>query len=196
MEDKINIGDLSKELKSSDIKFLPKQTIKYGDSCYCILIPYKTSRIDMVRLDDVCGMYWQNEFKRDSQGILQGGIGIYQHETSEWIWRWSNGVPSQFEKEKGEYSDAFKRAGFMWGIGRELYLFPKIGITLNDSEYSMNDKDKPVIKPAFLKKLEDWVWIIKKTESGKHWVIGLQWYGQKKVVRCDTNPLESKNPRN
>ena len=32
-------------------------------------------------------------------------------------------------KEKGEASDSFKRAGFKWGIGRELYTSPFIYIS-------------------------------------------------------------------
>lgn len=193
----IDINRLHAELKPEDIRFLPKQTMKYGDNCYCVLIPYKTARVDMDRLDDACGIYWQNEYKRDSNGILQCGIGIYFKELGDWVWRWSNGVPSQFEKEKGEYSDAFKRAGFMWNIGRELYSYPKIRITLNEKEYAINDKGEVKLTPFFLRQLaEDWVWQIKKTESGKYWLVGSQWYGQKKVVRYDSNPLESKNPRN
>ena len=42
-------------------------------------------------------------------------------------------LPSQFaesntEAEKGRASDAFKRAGFKWGIGRELYTAPFIWV--------------------------------------------------------------------
>lgn len=35
--------------------------------------------------------------------------------------KWIVGIESNTEKEKGEASDAFKRAGFNVGIGRELY---------------------------------------------------------------------------
>ena len=46
-------------------------------------------------------------------------IGI--NSNNEWVWKSDCGTESQVEKEKGEASDAFKRAGVMWGIGRFLY---------------------------------------------------------------------------
>ena len=45
------------------------------------------------------------------------------------------GIESNTEKEKGQASDAFKRAGFNWGIGRELYTAPFIYVTLHNGEY-------------------------------------------------------------
>jgi len=188
-----DLTKLTRELKASEVSFLPKGTylIKGDeDQAICQLVPYKDARVDMVILDDACGVNWQNEFKRDSKGVLQCGIGIYSNELSDWIWRWSNGVPSQFEADKGEYSDAFKRAGFMWGIGRELYSYPRMSVTLNKAEYNVNDKDKPVLKSNFRPNF--WNWTIKKTEGGGVWVIGKQ----KNNVRCDSNPYESKNPKN
>ena len=188
-----DLTKLTRELKASEVSFLPKGTylIKGDeDQAICQLVPYKDARVDMVILDDACGVNWQNEFKRDSKGVLQCGIGIYSNELSDWIWRWSNGVPSQFEADKGEYSDAFKRAGFMWGIGRELYSYPRMSVTLNKAEYNVNDKDKPVLKSNFRPNF--WNWTIKKTEGGGVWVIGKQ----KNIVRCDSNPYGSKNPKN
>ncbi len=192
-----DLEKLNRELKASEVSFLPKGTyIIKGDTdqAVCQLVPYKDARVDMDILDDACGVNWQNDYKRDSKGVLQCGIGIYSTELSDWIWRWSNGVPSQFEADKGEYSDAFKRAGFMWGIGRELYSYPRISVTLIGDEYVIgkgkDGEDKPVLKNKF--KPNFWQWIIKKTEGGGIWVIGKQ----KNVVRCDSNPYESKNPKN
>ena len=48
------------------------------------------------------------------------------------------GTPSNFESEKGAASDAFKRACFNLGIGRELYDYPNIHIELKSGE---NPKD-------------------------------------------------------
>lgn len=42
-------------------------------------------------------------------------------EESEWVWKWDTGSESNVEKEKGQVSDAFKRAAVKWGIGRFLY---------------------------------------------------------------------------
>lgn len=188
-----DLTKLTRELTASEVSFLPKATylIKGDeDQAVCQLIPYKDARVDMDILDDACGVNWQNEYKRDSKGVLQCGIGIYNKDLSDWVWRWSNGVPSQFEADKGEYSDAFKRAGFMWGIGRELYSYPRLSVTLNQTEYSVNDKDKPVLKNSFRPNF--WQWTIKHTEGGGIWVIGKY----KNNVRCDSNPYASKNPKN
>lgn len=190
-----DIDKLTRELKENEVSFLPKGTylIKGDeDQAICQLVPYKNARVDMDILDDACGVNWQNEFKRDSKGVLQGGIGIYNAELSDWIWRWSNGVPSKFEADKGEYSDAFKRAGFMWGIGRELYSYPRLSVTLNKSEYDTrleNEKPKIVLKSSF--KPNTWKWEIKKSEGGIIWVIGKY----KNIVRCDSNPYGSKKPQ-
>ena len=84
---------------------------------------YKTARIDRKRLDDVYGpLGWQCKFYNDVAGLVVCRIGIKSQ--NEWIWKENVGVESQTEKEKGSYSDAFKRAGFMWGIGVELYDTP------------------------------------------------------------------------
>lgn len=138
-------------LEREHIDFKPAQAYKRNDSVECTLLAYKDARTDMNILDDRMGSdNWQNEYKRDSKGVLQCGIGIWSDDKGEWVWKWSNGVPSQFEGEKGEYSDAFKRAGFMWGIGRCLYDFPEIKIILRDDEFDEVNgkiKTKPWFKP-------------------------------------------------
>jgi hypothetical protein len=86
-------------------------------------------------LDEVVGAEnWQVDYK-EVGGLLLAGIGIKvsrklkssdNTETdviidSEWIWKWDTGSESNIEKDKGHISDAFKRAGVQWGIGRFLY---------------------------------------------------------------------------
>ena len=88
------------------------------------LLLYKTARTDAALLDEVYGPdKWQNDFKM-LDGKLYGGIGIKFGD--EWIWRWDCGAESNMEADKGQASDAFKRAGFKWGLGAELYTAPKI----------------------------------------------------------------------
>lgn len=92
-----------------------------------VLLLYKTARTDADLLDEVYGpSNWQNDFKI-IDGVLYGGIGIRDlHD--EFIWKWDAGTESNTEAEKGRASDAFKRAGFKWGLGRELYSAPFIFI--------------------------------------------------------------------
>ena len=73
-------------------------------------------------LDEVVGKEnWQDDYKM-IDGKLFAGIGIKVND--EWVWKWDTGVESNIEKEKGQVSDSFKRAGVKWGIGRFLYSLP------------------------------------------------------------------------
>ena len=91
----------------------------------CSLLLYKTARVDRAILTETYGELWQNDFKV-IDGKMYGGIAIYNKDLKEWLWRWDCGTESNTEKEKGEASDCFKRAGFKWGIGIELYSAPFI----------------------------------------------------------------------
>ena len=87
---------------------------------------YKNARTDMQVLDEVFGTWnWQRDHK-DVKGNMYCGIGIWDEKKQCWVWKWDCGTESNTEKEKGEASDSFKRAGTNWGIGRELYDSPLI----------------------------------------------------------------------
>ena len=114
----------------------------------CSLLLYKTARVDRAILDEEFGQFgWQNDFKV-IDGKMYGGIGIYSKELSEWLWRWDCGTESNTEAEKGQASDCFKRAGFKWGIGVELYTAPFIFAQL---ETVKNDKGKYELKDKYIK---------------------------------------------
>lgn len=93
------------------------------------LLLFKDSRCDMRILDETVGAEnWQNEFY-DCKGTLFCKVGILVdrgEQFREWVWKDNAGAPSNMEAQKGEASDAFKRACFTWGIGRELYTAPRI----------------------------------------------------------------------
>lgn len=114
-----------KFLKPSEIDVKVKQINGNG----CLLLLYKTARVDMAKLDEEYGPTgWQCDYKTIN-GVLYCGIGIL-HE-GHWIWKWDCGIESRDNdgmEKKGEASDAFKRAGFKWGIGRELYTAPFIWV--------------------------------------------------------------------
>ena len=113
------------------------------------LLLYKDARCDMAILDKQYGQNnWQVEYQMVGSQMFCT-ISIWDAEKGQWIKKQSNGVESNTEAEKGQASDAFKRAGFMVGIGRELYTAPDIfidcagegEITL-DKEKSYNGKEK------------------------------------------------------
>lgn len=109
------------------------------------LLIYKTARVDYAILDETVGMMnWKVDYK-EVKGNMYCGISIYDENKNEWITKWNCGTEAKTEAEKSEASDAIKRSGFAWGIGRELYTSPFIWVNLNDDEIA-NGKIKPSVK--------------------------------------------------
>lgn len=95
---------------------------------------YKTARTDMQLLDETVGAdAWSCDYK-EIKGNLFCGITI------DGVTKWDCGIESREDNEgnekKGEASDAFKRAGFRWGIGRELYTSPFIWLNTKTEKNS------------------------------------------------------------
>lgn len=134
-----------RDLKSDEIECKVSTINEKGLS----LLLYKTARTDMQLLDETVGAYnWKCDYK-EVKGNMYCGLSIYYSNINEWITKWDCGVESAFgDKEKGEASDAFKRAGFKWGIGIELYTSPFIYIPADkcdirpykDNKYVTYDK--------------------------------------------------------
>lgn len=98
-----------------------------GEKGVSVLL-YKTARTDYALFDETFGqMNWQNDYKV-IDGKMYCGIGVKDDATGEWVWKWNCGTESNTEAEKGQASDAMKRAGFAWGCGAELYTAPNIRI--------------------------------------------------------------------
>lgn len=97
-----------------------------------VLLLYKDARVDQNLLDETVGpLNWQ----RTHQIIgdrLYCTVSIYDEDKGEWISKQDVGTESYTEKEKGQASDACKRACFNWGIGRELYTAPFIWVKAED----------------------------------------------------------------
>lgn len=83
------------------------------------LLLYKDARCDANILDETVGVEnWQNEFY-DCKGTLFCKVGIrtnHDGNVFDWVWKDDAGSPSNMEAQKGEASDAFKRACFKWGM--------------------------------------------------------------------------------
>lgn len=146
------MGRMFRLLKECEIECKVKQVKQNG----LVLLLYKTARTDMDLLDETVGPYrWECEYK-EIKGNLFCGIGILKapEKDDDWdryIWKWDCGIESRSDGEgnekKGEASDSFKRAGFKWGIGRELYTAPfiwipsdKANITEKNGKFYCNDK--------------------------------------------------------
>lgn len=106
--------------------FLPQQihwrvgsTTK--DKSKGMALAYLDARNVMNRLDEVCSpMGWRDSYEFIGKRIICT-IEVYDHALKHWVGKTDGAGESEIEAEKGGISDAFKRAGVKWGIGRYLY---------------------------------------------------------------------------
>lgn len=117
-----------RDLRADEIEVRVSRVVNAGVE----LLLYKTSRTDMDILDETVGNEnWECEFY-ECKGTLFCRIGIRckdsdgGEEFAKMVWKSNAGAPSNMEAQKGEASDAMKRAGSTWGIGRSLYTAPRI----------------------------------------------------------------------
>ena len=118
---------LSKPFPVSEIHWRPGNTNR--DKTSAIALAYVDARAVMDRLDDVLQHKWQCRYPY--AGCCEIGISI----DDEWIWRSDGAGQSNFEAEKGQFSDAFKRAAVRFGVGRYLYDVPNVWMPLENGKY-------------------------------------------------------------
>lgn len=130
-----NLKDLTKP-----IPFRWKVQAVFGTKAQCV--PYLRAQDIMDLLDDVVGVDgWKDEYK-EIKGNMFCGISL--NINGEWVTKWDCGIESQFDKEKGEASDAFKRAAVKFGIGRFLKEVPKKWVDVLIEGEGKNKKTTPV----------------------------------------------------
>jgi len=122
-------------LKPSEIQCRAQSVKKNG----WIVLLYKDARCDMNILDEQCGVFgWKKDYQLINNSLF---CTVSIKDGSEWVSKQDVGSESMTEAEKGQASDAFKRACFNWGIGRELYTAPFIWIKAKQGEInSKGDK--------------------------------------------------------
>jgi len=110
-----------------------------------IALAYIDARDVMARLDSVCGPEnWQNSHPH-ANGKTSCRIGIKIN--NEWIWKENGAGDSAMDAEKGAFSDSFKRAAVLWGIGQYLYDVANIWVELDDFG-NIKNPDDPRLKKA------------------------------------------------
>lgn len=115
----------------------------------CSLLLYKNARVDMSLLDEVVGpLNWMRSHELIN-GNLFCTVSVRDAETGRWVNKQDVGTESYTEKEKGQASDAFKRACVNWGIGRELYSSPFIWINLKADEFKVGANGRRQPKVSF-----------------------------------------------
>ncbi len=144
-----------RKLEANEIEVKVKKVTDKG----CLLLLFKNARTDMAILDETFGpQNWQCDYKTIN-GVLYCGIGVAYNNNGNitWVWKWDCGIESRADEDgnekKGEASDAFKRAGFKWGIGRELYTAPFIWAKVETT--FLKDSNKWVLKNPFQKFIVD-----------------------------------------
>lgn len=111
------------------------------------LLLYKTARCDMQILDETYGpMNWQRKHSRDNANCT---IAVWDDDKKQWVEKEDTGTESNTEAEKGLASDSFKRAGFNWGIGRELYTAPFIFISADNAGVTDSGRTDKWGKPVY-----------------------------------------------
>ncbi|RIH85602.1 Rad52/Rad22 family DNA repair protein [Calidithermus roseus] len=94
------------------------------------IAPYIDARAVMTRLDRAFGAFgWSVRYTPAQVGNEHGviaSIAIRNPETGEWVEKQDGSGASDMEPFKGGISGALKRAATAWGIGRELYTYPRV----------------------------------------------------------------------
>lgn len=153
----MNLKDLSNPLTIDQIDFRVQSINKGG---YATILAYKDARVDMQRLDDVCGpLNWKREHVNNNANCI---VSVWNGDTKQWVSKEDTGTQSNTEAQKGLASDSFKRACFNWGIGRELYDYPLIQVKLNQNEFTV---DNNKAKATWNLKLKEWIWYSEFTDG-------------------------------
>lgn len=140
-------------LKANEIEVRVQSVKKTTKSVGAVLLLYKNARVDMNILDEIYGSTGWQRGHEVINGNLFCTISLWDDDKKQWIKKQDVGVESYTEKEKGQASDSFKRAGFNVGIGRELYTAPFMWINLDEGEYNKTTdtrtkKDKYALSPV------------------------------------------------
>lgn len=140
-----------------DIEWRIQQSGLSKGKKWAMVLAYVTNRAIMERLDDVFGIEgWQNEYQFMPDGgvvcglkcrvMLTGStVATYQgkpvkSDTSyEWITKYDGADKTAIEATKGGLSNAMKRAGVQWGIGRYLYRLDTTFVTLIEGSGATED---------------------------------------------------------
>jgi hypothetical protein len=119
-----NPGVTREKLHDLSIEIPYKWKVQTAKSWGCECVGYVDARQVMDLLDEALGPEnWQDHYREVAGNVycdLKIKVG------GEWVTKSDCGAESSFEKEKGQASDAFKRAAVKWGVGRFLYRLPMV----------------------------------------------------------------------
>lgn len=111
-----------------------------ADKSKGMALAYIDARDVMDRLDEVVGPEnWSDSYTETAKGTLLCTLSIRIN--GEWISKCDGAGATDVEAEKGQVSDALKRAAVKWGIGRYLYSLasPWVPIEARGKSYTITD---------------------------------------------------------
>ena len=121
---------LRRPFNPSDISWRVGATSGSDEEKKGVALAYIDARDVMRRLDEVLTpARWQCRYPWSDTKRLVCEIGVYT-DTTAWIWKSNGAGDTDVEAEKGAFSDAFKRAAVLWGIGQYLYDLPNTWVKL------------------------------------------------------------------
>jgi len=114
-------------------------------------LAYIDARTVMDRLDAVCGPGgWQCRYPHaGAKTCCEIGIKVGE----DWVWRSDGAGDTDFEGDKGAFSDAFKRAAVRFGIGRYLYGLgsPWVEIEPMGKSFKIKESELPKLRALLAK---------------------------------------------
>lgn len=110
-----------------------------NQSYWCSIALYADTRTIYDILDDTVGPEnWMVEhYQVKNKDFAK--ISIWDDKKNQWISKSDCGSETFIEKEKGESSDAVKRAAVAWGLTRELYLNTELFVELCADDFRKDD---------------------------------------------------------
>lgn len=116
----MDLKELAEPFPVEDVKWRVGSATWYDKGPKVTLLAYIDARDIMDRLDEVCGPEnWRVRYTYEGGGVMCH-LSILS-DAGEWIEKSDGAEQTDIEKFKGGISDALKRAGNTWGIGRYLY---------------------------------------------------------------------------
>ena len=111
---------LARPFQNSEVSWRTQRIFQStkDNAWYGVALAYVSVRQVQDRLNEVMGHHWQCKHEVfGTKTICSLGLKL----DNEWIWRSDGAGDTNFEADKGAISDALKRSGVAWGIGRHLY---------------------------------------------------------------------------
>lgn len=113
---------LAAPFPAAAVSWRAQQVFERDGQYSALALAYIDARDVMGRFDEVLGPEgWQDSYQETPSGRLICSLSVLPIGETNWITKSDGAGSTDVEGDKGAISDAFKRAGVKWGVGRYLY---------------------------------------------------------------------------